>query len=122
MKVYIKTLGCDKNTCDSEFIKGSLIASGKKVVDDPIDSDVMIVNTCGFIKDAKVQSIEAILDLGAIKTDAQKLIVTGCLSQRYAAELAKEMPEVDAFLGVNDYNKLLDVIDSGERVVIVCKA
>lgn len=122
MKVYIKTLGCDKNTCDSEFIKGGLLAAGNKVVEDPLKADVMIVNTCGFIKDAKVQSIEAILDLGAIKTDSQKLIVTGCLSQRYAKELAKEMPEVDSFLGVNDYNKLLDVIKSDERLIFNSKA
>ncbi len=122
MKVYLKTFGCDKNTCDSEFIRGDLLSRGLKLIDDPFKADVMIVNTCGFIKDAKVQSIEAILELGSIKTDKQRLIVSGCLSQRYAKELFKEMPEVDAFLGVNDYDKLFDFINSDKRELINSKA
>lgn len=122
MKVYIRTLGCDKNTCDSEYMAGLLKAEGHKLTEDPGKADVMIVNTCGFIKDAKVQSIESILELGEAKKKGQKLIVTGCLSQRYAEELAKDMPEVDSFLGVNDYNSLPDIIKSGEREIRTAKA
>ena len=94
MKVYIQTLGCEKNTVDSENAASLLRDSGCIIVDDPYDADVFIVNTCGFIKDAKQQSIEAIFDLSGIKSDGKKLIVTGCLSQRYARELKKEMPEI----------------------------
>ena len=122
MKVYIKTLGCDKNTCDSEFIKGGLLDKGYKITDDPYKADVMLVNTCGFINDAKVQSIESIFELASIKTDKQRLIVTGCLSQRYGKELFKEMPEVDAFLGVNDYDKLEELLNSDERLLYNNKA
>lgn len=122
MKVFIKTLGCDKNTCDSEFIKGGLLNKGYKITDDPYKADFMIVNTCGFIKDAKVQSIESIFELASIKTDKQKLFVTGCLSQRYGQELYKEMPEVDGFLGVNDYDKLDTILSSNERLLFNSKA
>ena len=110
MKVYIKTLGCDKNTWDSEHAAGLLQAAGCSFTDDPSQADVMMVNTCGFIRDAKTQSIDTIFDLINIKTDKQKLIVSGCLSQRYSKELAKEMPEVDLFLGVNDYARLPQII------------
>ena len=110
MKVFIQTLGCEKNTVDSENAASLLCASGCTIVDEPYDADVFIVNTCGFIKDAKQQSIEAIFDLSRIKSKCRKLIVTGCLSQRYAKELQKEMPEVDAFLGVNNYRDLPDIV------------
>ncbi len=122
MNIFIKTLGCDKNTCDSEFIKGDLISKGYKFTDNPYNADVLIVNTCGFIKDAKIQSIESIFELANIKSNKQKLIVTGCLSQRYASELFDEMPEVDAFLGVNDYDKLEELIISDERLFYNSKA
>ena len=122
MKVFVKTLGCDKNTCDSEYIKGDLISKGHKIVDDPFLADIFLVNTCAFINDAKVQSIEAIFELASIKTEKQKLIVSGCLSQRYGKELYKEMPEVDGFLGVNDYDKLDLVINSDERLLYNAKA
>ncbi|MBR4150480.1 MAG: 30S ribosomal protein S12 methylthiotransferase RimO, partial [Firmicutes bacterium] len=74
MKVYIKTLGCDKNTWDSEHAAGLLQAAGCSFTDDPSQADVMMVNTCGFIRDAKTQSIDTIFDLINIKTDKQKLI------------------------------------------------
>ncbi len=110
MKVFITTLGCEKNTVDSENAAALLKQAGCVLVNDPEDADVFIVNTCGFIHDAKQQSIETIFDLSRIKGDSKKLIVTGCLSQRYAKELAESMPEVDSFLGVNDYNKLPEII------------
>ncbi|MBR0115601.1 MAG: 30S ribosomal protein S12 methylthiotransferase RimO, partial [Firmicutes bacterium] len=68
MKIYIKTLGCEKNTVDSEYAAGLLASRGHSLVDDPADSDAMLVNTCGFINDAKAQSIETIIELGKIKT------------------------------------------------------
>ncbi|MBR0139799.1 MAG: 30S ribosomal protein S12 methylthiotransferase RimO [Firmicutes bacterium] len=113
MKVFIKTLGCEKNTVDSEFAAGLLAKAGHVMTDDPLEADVMLVNTCGFIGDAKAQSIETIIDLGKIKKKGQRLYVSGCLSQRYASELKDLMPEVDGFLGVNDYDKLPSII--GEK-------
>ena len=110
MKVFIRTLGCEKNTVDSENAAKLLVDSGCEIVQSPQEADCFIVNTCGFIHDAKQQSIEAIFDLSRIKTEGKRLIVTGCLSQRYAEELSKEMPEVDAFLGVNDYLRLPEIV------------
>ena len=110
MKVFIQTLGCEKYTVDSENAASLLVDSGCVLTDDPSDADIFIVNTCGFIKDAKQQSIETIFDLSRAKTEGKRLIVTGCLSQRYAKELEKEMPEVDAFLGVNNYQDLADIV------------
>ena len=110
MKVYIKTLGCEKNTWDSEHAAGLLIASGAEITEDPASADVMMVNTCGFIRDAKTQSIDSIFELAEIKKPGQKLVVSGCLSQRYSKELEKEMPEVDIFLGVNDYARLPEIL------------
>jgi len=111
-KFYIKTLGCDKNTVDSFGIAGLLEQNGLKQIEEAEKADYLIVNTCGFILDAKVQSIESIFDLINIKTEKQKLIVCGCLAQRYHKDLIKEIPEVDAFLGVDDYSKLLSIINS----------
>ena len=88
MKIYVKTLGCEKNTVDSENALALLAQTGAEETQDPKRADVLMVNTCGFIHDAKQQSIETIFDLIRIKKKKQKLIVTGCLSQRYAKELA----------------------------------
>ena len=114
-KVYIKTLGCEKNTVDSEGIAGLLQLNGIKLVDSPDKADVFIVNTCGFILDAKIQSIDTIFELAALKDDKKKLIVCGCLAQRYADELALEMPEADAFVGVDDYKNLISIINGNEK-------
>lgn len=112
MKVYIETLGCPKNTVDSQAMEALLFSGGHTVVEEPESADVLIVNTCAFIKDAKEESIESIFDLAEQKKDSgKKLLVTGCLAQRYAEELFREMPEVDAFLGVNDYQNLNDIIN-----------
>ena len=110
MKVFIQTLGCEKNTVDSENAAALLVKAGCSIVKTPQEADCFIVNTCGFINDAKKQSIETIFDLSREKTEGKKLIVTGCLSQRYSRELSADMPEVDAFLGVNDYGKLAEVV------------
>ena len=110
MKVFIQTLGCEKNTVDSENAAALLEKAGCSIVQTPEEADCFIVNTCGFIADAKKQSIETIFDLSREKTAGKKLIVTGCLSQRYSSELSAEMPEVDAFLGVNDYQRLPEIV------------
>ena len=94
---------------------------GVTETDDPSKADILMVNTCGFIHDAKEQSIETIFDLIREKKEGQKLIVSGCLSQRYAKELAKEMPEVDAFLGVNDYMTLPKIVRDTEKTRIAAK-
>ena len=110
MKIYIDTLGCAKNEYDSQMLAASLIERGCGITYDPQDADILIVNTCGFIEDAKKESIERIFDLAAERGDRKKLVVTGCLAERYHDELSKEMPEVDMFFGVNDYDDLPSVL------------
>ena len=126
MKVYIETLGCPKNTVDTEMMEALLLEGGHSLTEDPVEAEVLVVNTCAFIKDAKEESIEAIFEMAELRGDRQKLlIVTGCLSQRYTKELFGEMPEVDAFLGVNDYQNLNQVIrraSEGHRMTSVHKA
>ena len=103
MKVFIETLGCAKNEYDSQMLAASLEERGCSIVYDTLDADIMIVNTCGFIEDAKKESIERIFELLDFKKEyGSKLVVTGCLSERYHSELAEEIPEVDYFFGVND--------------------
>jgi len=111
LKFYINTLGCEKNTVDSEGTAGILMRAGHEPVDRPSQADVIIVNTCGFINDAKEQSIETIFDMVEVKKEDALLMVSGCLSQRYSNQLYKEMPEVDIFLGVNDYDKLPEILE-----------
>lgn len=116
-KINIVTLGCSKNTVDSENVAGHLKDAGFTVRfdDDKNTADIVIINTCGFIGDAKEESISAILEYAELKRrkkNPKKIIVCGCLSQRYADELRAEIPEVDAFYGVNDWSNLLsDIIE-----------
>ena len=110
IKIYIDTLGCAKNEYDSQTLCAGLEDKGCVIVSDPEDADILIVNTCGFIDDAKRESIERIFELAQEKGENKKLIVTGCLSQRYHDELVAEMPEVDMFFGVNDYDVIPDII------------
>lgn len=122
MKVYFETLGCPKNFYDTENAKGILENAGFEICDDPETADFVVVNTCGFINDAKTESIERIFDMASAKRDDAKLVVSGCLSKRYANELFEEMPEADAFVGVNEYEKLPDILcrlseKPGERKV-----
>ncbi len=105
MKIYIDTLGCPKNQNDSETAAGILEKAGHEVTAEPYGADVIMVNTCGFINDAKKESIDRIFEMADIKGEAL-LVVSGCLSQRYGEELYKEMPEVDLFIGVNEYTEL----------------
>lgn len=103
---YIDTLGCQKNEYDSQILGADLMKAGCRAVMNPEEADILIVNTCGFIDAAKMESIEHIFDMARIKGEKKKLVVTGCLSQRFHKELSDEMPEVDLFFGVNDYDDI----------------
>ena len=111
-KVFLQSLGCPKNLVDSEMMLGLIARDGGEIVLDPEAADVLIVNTCGFIGDAKKESIEAILELARLKEAApgKRLVVTGCLVQRYGSELQAGLPEVDAFLGTGDFVRLPDLL------------
>ncbi len=116
MKVYIETLGCPKNVNDSEMAAGILTSVGYKVTKNINEADTVLINTCGFINDAKKESIEAILETAKIKESREMtLVVSGCLSQRYINDLFDEMPEVDFFLGVNDYEQLPEILKQKQR-------
>lgn len=106
MKVYFETLGCPKNFNDTQAAEAFLIKEGFEIADSPEEADHIIVNTCGFINDAKKESIDKIFEMAELKDQGKTLTVSGCLSQRYASELTDEMPEVDLFIGVNDYERL----------------
>lgn len=110
MKIFIETLGCPKNFNDSEVAAGILEENNHIIVNAPEEADVILVNTCGFINDAKTESIERIFDMAQYKEEGKKLIVSGCLSKRYGAELYEEMPEADLFIGVDEYEKLPELL------------
>src|SRR5512145_725405 len=116
------TLGCPKNRVDSEVMLGTLVASGFRFEADPAKADVIVVNTCGFIGDAKEESVDAIVELAAQKRSGRcrKLVVAGCLVQRNGEELAKELPEVDHFLGTGAYGEIAKVVRAAQakRLVI----
>ena len=125
MKVLFVSLGCDKNLVDSEHMLGDLIDHGYTICDDEAEADVIVVNTCSFIADAMEESIQNIIDMGAYKTEGnlKALIVTGCLAQRFTDEILEDLPEVDAIIGTNSYDELLNTIekvleDKGIRPVV----
>ncbi|MDR1796713.1 MAG: 30S ribosomal protein S12 methylthiotransferase RimO [Clostridiales Family XIII bacterium] len=113
MKVFIETIGCPKNKEDSERMAGLLVRAGHEVTADAEAADAVIVNTCGFIEAAKQESIEAIFDYAPLRQQGKRLVVTGCLAQRYAKELREELPEADAILGVNDYGRIAEAVAGG---------
>ncbi len=117
MKVLFISLGCDKNLVDSEFMLGKLTQHKFTVTDDEQEADVIVVNTCCFIHDAKEESIQSILDMAQYRTNGscKALIVCGCLAERYRDEILKEIPEVDALLGTNSTEQICDAI---ERVLL----
>src|SRR5437867_10643875 len=110
-KVGFISLGCTKNLVDSEVMMGQLQQEGYQITADAEDADTVVVNTCGFIESAKKESIEPILEAARLKTEgkAKRLIVAGCLVERYRDELKAEMPEVDAFIGTSQINDILAV-------------
>ena len=116
MNIAIISLGCPKNQVDADVFCHALIKAGHQTVADPEQADIIIVNTCGFIESAKTDSIDTILDMAQYKTagSCKLLVVTGCLSQRYGDELARELPEVDVFNGVKNYPAL------AERLAEIC--
>ena len=113
MKVLFISLGCDKNLVDSEFMLGKLTQHKFTVTDDETQADVIVVNTCCFIHDAKEESIQSILDMAQYRTSGfcKALIVCGCLAERYRDEILKEIPEVDAVLGTNSTEQICEAIE-----------
>src|SRR6266404_596613 len=114
-KVGMISLGCAKNLVDAEIMLGSVLQRGMEITSRPEDADVLVVNTCAFIDSAKEESIEAILEAhqqrGLNRGPDQKLIVSGCMSQRFAKELRHEMPEVDAFIGLDQVSELGAIVE-----------
>ena len=109
LRVNMISLGCPKNLVDSEMILGSLGAQGMVITSEADDADIIVVNTCGFVDSAKEESINTILEACELKKESEtpkKVVVTGCLGQRYGAELRKEIPELDAIVGLGEYQDL----------------
>ena len=114
MKILFISLGCDKNLVDTEVMLGLLASRGYEMTDDEAQADVIVINTCCFIHDAKEESIQNILEMAEYKKQGKirALIVTGCLAQRYRQEIIDEIPEVDEVLGTTAYDKILDAVDA----------
>jgi ribosomal protein S12 methylthiotransferase len=111
-KVHLVSLGCSRNRVDSEVMLGSLFERGWESTDEAEQADAIVVNTCGFIQSAKEESIDRILEAGELKKSKDlKLVVTGCLTQRYKRQLAEGMPEVDLFIGTDEFTKIADLIE-----------
>ncbi len=119
-KVGMISLGCAKNLVDAEIMLGSALRHGMEITSSADEADVLIVNTCAFIDSAKEESIDAILEAhqqrGLSKRPDQKLIVSGCMSQRYASDLREQLPEVDAFIGLDDVANLGTIVESRCRI------
>jgi ribosomal protein S12 methylthiotransferase len=116
-KISIVSLGCARNLVDSEVMAGLLQQSQYTMVQQPADADVVIVNTCGFIGAAKEESIDTIIEIGRLKEEGnlKKLVVAGCLSQRYPDELARELPEVDLFIGTGEVPRVAEILREHEK-------
>src|SRR5256885_10816028 len=114
--LYLLSLGCPKNRVDSEVMLGTLLGQGYELVDKAEDAEVVLINSCAFIGEAKQESIDAIFEHARYKETGQcrALVVAGCLTQRYADVLQVEMPEVDYFVGTGAYHRIAEVI-RGER-------
>lgn len=123
MKIALESLGCSKNLVDAEIMLGTLNKKGHQLVGDCEEADVVIVNTCGFIEDAKQESIDSIVRYGELKNEGviKYLLVSGCLAQRYPDELLESIPEIDAIVGTGSYEKINEVVDNlvGEEEKIV---
>jgi len=122
MRIGVVSLGCAKNLVDTEIALGFISGKGHEIVSDPMDAEIIIVNTCGFIEAAKEESIDTILEMASLKETGNciGLVVMGCLSQRYTEELWEEIPEIDAMLGTNELDLVPEVIErvvAGERVL-----
>ena len=113
MKILFISLGCDQNLADSEEMLGLLTAGGHEITDDETQADAIVINTCCFIKDAKEESVETILEMAGYKKtgSCHALIVTGCMAQRYQKEIIEEVPEVDAVLGTTSYGDIVKALE-----------
>ncbi|MCI5223737.1 MAG: radical SAM protein, partial [Candidatus Electrothrix sp. AR4] len=113
-KLHLTSLGCAKNLVDSEMMLGSLELNGYKTVEDPAEAELLLINTCGFIRPAVEEAVDEILRLAEYKQNdpIKKLVVTGCMVQRYGRELQQELPEVDLFVGIDDEKKITELINS----------
>ena len=121
--VYFVSLGCPKNRVDTEVMLGDTLDNGHEVVADPAKADVIVVNTCGFIGEAKEESVDTILEMARFKEQGscKKLVVTGCLTQRYPKEVADQIPEVDQIFGSGEVKKVaralhLEPVPDDERI------
>lgn len=114
MKILFISLGCDKNLVDTEVMLGMLASRGYEMTNDEQEADIIVINTCCFIHDAKEESIQNILELAEYKKNgsAKALIVTGCMAERYRQEILDEIPEVDEVLGTTAYDRILDAVDA----------
>src|SRR5215211_2818818 len=112
-KVGFVSLGCPKNLVDSEVMMGTLQQAGYEITNNADDAETVVVNTCGFIESAKQESIDAILDATRSKEDGitKRVIVAGCLVERYRDDLIKELPDVDAFIGTSQVDEILNAAD-----------
>lgn len=112
LKVSMVSLGCPKNTVDGEVLLGDLFRSGFEVTDVHEDADAIVINTCAFVEDAKAESVETIIEASRLKDEgkARKVIVTGCLAQRYSEELAAQLPEADLVVGFEKYGGLATAV------------
>ena len=114
MKILFISLGCDKNLVDTEVMLGMLASRGYEMTNDEQEADIIVINTCCFIHDAKEESIQNILEMSEYKKNgsAKALIVTGCMAERYRQEILDEIPEVDEVLGTTAYDRILDAVDA----------
>lgn len=113
IQILFVSLGCDKNLVDSEVMLGLLQEKGYAITNEEKEADVIVINTCCFIHDAKEESIENIIEMGELKQTGKlkALIVTGCLAQRYKDEIRKELPEVDAILGTTSTESIVEAVE-----------
>lgn len=116
-KVHFISLGCPKNLVDSEIMAGTLLKDGFEVVNEAEDADTVIVNTCGFIEDSKKESIQRIFDMAALKEDGKikKVVVAGCLTQRYKTDLVDSIPEADLFIGSGEFQNISTILRNNEN-------
>ena len=117
MKVSFTSLGCAKNLIDSEQMVALVTAAGHEIVEDPAGADAAVVNTCAFIDAAQQEAIDAILELAEFKKSGslRRLVVTGCLPERYQGDILKELPEIDAVLGTGSFPDIVEALESGEE-------
>ena len=120
MKVLLISLGCDKNLVDSEIMLGLLNKAGHELTNDETEAEAVVINTCAFISDAKEESINTIIEMGRLKKTGKlkKLIVAGCLSQRYKDEIMEELPEIDVIIGATNYDKIVEAIGTDEQAIV----